>query len=131
MFGLGPPIRTELNNGIQTGMKAMPQKDITSDGNSSFAIARHNFIKSLPATTPTVSIKLEKKWYGNRDASQVTSNRKMNEVGNGSLNASAGDMSFKNIIDKNTARQALARARSGGAVAPLKKIHKYTNPPIF
>jgi len=118
------PIRTELNNGIITAPKAMPMKDLTSDGAASFAMGRLNFVKGFtPNSTP-------KKWIGgNRDASQVTAHNRVYEMGiiaNTNL-----PVAFKNIKDNNTQRQALHRARSGGCSVPAKKIHKYANAPIF
>jgi len=45
---LGAPILNELNNGLLKGPKAMPLKDLTSDGENSFALSRNQYIKSLP-----------------------------------------------------------------------------------
>jgi hypothetical protein len=106
-----------MNNGILDSVKAMPMKDITSDGGSSFAMSRIGYVRALPTNT----VLLEKKWYGNRDASQITTNRRISEIGLGSLNATASPMSYKTTVDTNTARQARNRARSGGATVPSKK----------
>ena len=105
-----------MNNGILNAVKAMPMKDITSDGGSSFAMSRLEYVRALPTNTI-------KKWYGNRDASQITANRRISEVGLGSLNATASPMSYKTTVDNNTARLALNRVRSGGAVKKAKIPH--------
>ena len=131
VLSLGPPVLKESNNGILNSIKAMPFKDITSDGNSSFAMSRKDYTKTIqPIPTPN-SVLLHKKWFGNKDASQVTANRRINEVGNGSLNAKNIAMSFKNIVDNNTQRQALTRVRNAGSAAPAKKFHKYNNAPAI
>ncbi len=105
-----------MNNGILNSVKAMPMKDITSDGGSSFAMSRIGYVRALPTNTV-------KKWYGNRDASQITINRRISEIGLGSLNATASPMSYKTTVDTNSARQALNRVRSGGAVKKTKIPH--------
>jgi hypothetical protein len=116
-----------INNGVLVGLKAMPQKDITSDGESSFSLGRQLFINTYPENPISVQQKYQKKWYGNRDASQVTANRRINEIGVGSLNASKGQMSFTTYKDVNTVNDALTRVRAGGAVAPPKKGAKTNN----
>jgi hypothetical protein len=73
----------------------------------------------------------QKKWYGNRDASQIVSNRRVNAVGKGTLNESGSSLSFVTKNDNNTQRDARKRARSGGATVPAKVIHKYQNAHIF
>ena len=131
VLSLGPPIKTEINNGILHSIKAMPFKDITSDGNSSFAMSRKDYVKTIQSTPISNTVLLHKKWFGNKDASQVTANRRMTEIGVGSLNANHKDMSFKNIVDNNTQRQALSRVRNSGSAVPAKKIHKYANAPAI
>jgi hypothetical protein len=118
-----------INNGVLIGQKAMPQKDITSDGNSSFELGRQTYINTHPSTTPTVQQLQQKKWYGNRDASQVTANRRTNQIGVGSLNASNGQIGFTTYKDVNTVSTALTRVRAGGAVAPAKKAANKNNAP--
>jgi hypothetical protein len=121
---------TERNNGILTARKAMPQKDITSDGDSSFAMARQQYIKS--EVKPSVLVK--KKWYGAstiRDSTAVIDKRVKNQVGNGSLNANGGSIAFTSVKDVNTTRDALVRVRNIGSCVPAKKIHNYVNAPIF
>lgn len=100
-----------LNNGILSSVRAMPRKDLTSDNGSTFALPRHAYMDTI---TPTSDEKMVKKWFGNRDASQVTAKHRMNEIGVGSLNAAAIPMAFKNTMDTNTRRQALRRVRHNG-----------------
>ena len=112
-------IQTEINNGIVTAPKGMPFKDSTSDGDSSFAIGRRTYVETK-TTKPTETQKLEKKWYGNRDASQIVANRRIDQVGVGSLNTNGQQMSFKTTRDVNVTNNALSNARSGGAIVPPK-----------
>jgi hypothetical protein len=128
-----------INNNQLTAIKAMPIKNLNSDNNSTFSMYRKTYVETydntanpLPNKVPfydqrtrgtgfqTTSV-ATKKWYGNRDASQVTTNRRNNEVGAGSLNANGQSMSFNSNIEKNTVNDALRRVRGGGAVAPKKK----------
>ena len=114
------PIRTQINNGTLTGMKAMPQKDSTSDNTSNFAQDRHVYAESLTSFTAT-QWKQKKFIGGNRDASSVVARRRTNEVGNGSLNASGNQLSFTTTRDINVTNNALRKVRAGGAyVPPLK-----------
>lgn len=87
--------------------------------------------RTYPPNTTYNQIHSQKKWIGgNRDASTVTMKNRVREIGVGSFNANSNQFSFKNV-DNNSARQARAHARSGGATTPWKKIHKYSNPPVF
>ena len=113
-----------INNGVVTGPKSMPQKDITSNGESEFQLGRTNYVRSLFTTSLTLEEKQQKKWYQNRDASSVISKRKNNSIGNGSLNASGGLFSMTTIEDKNSQNSALRRVRAGGSVAPAKKANR-------
>jgi hypothetical protein len=117
----GPPVLQGMNNGTLSSEKAMPTKDLTSDGGSSFAMSRLGYVRALQLTAPTQDVALEKKWYGNKDASQIIANRRIAEVGQGSLNSTASPMSYTTTSDTNTARQARNRVRSGGAVVPSKR----------
>lgn len=118
-----------INNGTLSARKAMPQKDITSDNNSSFELARKTYIETYSDKNNVNRLNNNKKWYGNHDASQVTSNRRNNQVGVGSLNASNNQMSFTNHKDVNVVNDALRRVRGGGAVAPAKKGANRNNAP--
>jgi hypothetical protein len=122
-------ILTGINNGQSSAIRGMPQKDSTSDGTNSFALNRSLYTNTLPTTTPTVQQQIKKKWFGNRDASQVTRNRRVNEIGVGSLNAANQTMDFMSHSNQNTVNDALTRVRAGGAVAPPKKDAKRNNAP--
>ncbi len=113
------PIRTQINNGTLSGVKAMPQKDITSDGTGSFALDRHNYSQSYTNS----QLKQKKFIGGNRDASSVIARRRANEVGVGSLNAGAGFTSFTTTRDINVTSNALSRVRGGGYMVPAKARH--------
>tara|TARA_B100001057_G_C22230780_1_gene711953 strand:- start:106 stop:489 length:384 start_codon:yes stop_codon:yes gene_type:complete len=108
------------NNAALTGIRAMPLKDSTSDNNNSFSLNRHAFVGATPVTPNTEAHKIEKKWFGNRDASSVTSRRRYNSVGENSLNANGGLMSFTSYKDINDTNNALRRVRAGGATVPPK-----------
>lgn len=117
----------DINNGALSAVKSMPQKDITSDGDSSFAISRQHYMSV--ASQSNRSLQPQKKWYGNRDASQVTTNRRVANVGTGSLNASNALSSFTTYRDVNTVNDALTRVRAGGSTVPAKSRAKTTNAP--
>lgn len=111
------------NNAVLHTIKAMPRKDSTSDGTGYFSNARHEYCETV-STPNTVQEKLQKKWYGNRDASQIISNRRVHEIGVGSLNANKNPMAFMNKNDTNSRVDALARVRGGGYVVPPKVTNR-------
>jgi hypothetical protein len=156
LFKTNAPIKQTINNGITYAQNGMPQKDITSDGDSSFSIARKNYkklytivpstnntttITPLPPTPPeyisngssqiptyTSSTLLpNKKWYGNRDASQIIANRRVSEIGKGSLNKNGAAMAFQTKNDINVRRDALIRTRNSGYVTTPKIRNKPQN----
>jgi hypothetical protein len=134
MFSWSFSTKTQINNGILNVPKASPLKDNDADGENSFSMNRYQFIKTNNTNTlSTPAIIYKKKWYGvnNKDASSVTNSRRVLEIGNGSLNANSKDFAFKTTQDINVSREALKRTRSGGCVVPAKKIHNYTNAPVF
>jgi len=103
--------------------KAMPPKDITSDGTCSFSISRYSFIRMLQSSDATSlnTVNPNKKWVGgSRDSSTIIANRRISAVGNGSLNAAGDQMSFATIRDINTVADARRRVRAGGATVPIK-----------
>lgn len=103
--------------------KAMPPKDITSDGTSSFSTSRYSFIRMLqsPTATSLNTVNPVKKWVGgSRDSSTIIANRRISVIGNGSLNAAQNQMSFATIRDINTVADARRRVRAGGATVPMK-----------
>jgi len=137
-------IRQEINNGLLKTRNAMPQKDSTSDNQGSFSTDRRVYNDSWtqkPAITalnpphygmagrimPTIfdgtHSANQKKWLGNRDASEVTRRARVQGVGLGSFIAAGQSLSFESHANNNTVNQALSRVRGGGAVAPAKKGH--------
>lgn len=125
------PILNDINNAVLTAPRAMPLKDSTSDGTSTFAMGRRDFRMSLVADTNVRTQNLQKKWIGgNRDASQIVTNRRINGQAS-SLNSNGQSTAFTCKNDPNTVRDALVRTRHIGSAVPAKCIHKYQNPPIF
>jgi hypothetical protein len=125
----------QMNNGKLKGMHVMPQKDLTSDNTSTFAMGRREYVRTLETTSAsTLKTQVQKKWYGNssvKDSTRVMHTKVKNEIGNGSLNASKNDMSFTETKDINTNREALRRVRNIGSCVPPIKTHNYPNAPVF
>jgi hypothetical protein len=147
--------KTEINNGISNVKMGMPMKDLTSDNNATFEMNRILFQKayippnnfairqqgksviereSLGLSNNQVVIDgpktfYQKKWIGgNRDASQVAKNRRVNATGAVMANVNNRPTSFKDISDTNTAREALRRVRGGGAAnVPQISAKHYPN----
>jgi len=146
-----------INNGTLKAPKAMPQKDITSNNENAFSMNRHTFVRQTQITRPTPMIpstnqrkwatgaayhsftsvneivaKTNKKWMGgNRDSSSITSKRRVNAIGENSLNKSGVAMSFTTIKSGNDVREAKHRVRSGGSIVPPAVTHKYAGAPVF
>jgi hypothetical protein len=148
-------IKQDINNNQLSFTKAMPLKDSTSDGTSDFELSRTIYSKTYnapltaaaaisllnkpylqpsgqsrirPAVFDGTHAPIQKKWMGstNRDSSQITTNRRTNSVGKGTLNLPVSNntaipLSFTSGNDINLLNRALRRVRSGGAVAPPKK----------
>jgi hypothetical protein len=90
--------------------------DVTTD----YSIDR---LKYNETTNSSYNIPIMKKWYGSngsRDASYITSKRKVNQVGSGTLNPSIATNTPKNV-HLNDVNNALTRVRAGGSVAPTIK----------
>lgn len=116
-FTSSPPILTELNNGTLNATNAMPFKDSTSDGTTSFTIARRSFVTSNNYTP----INTQKKWIGgNRDSSEISRRSRVNAIGEGSFNTENQPISFKTNRDVNVTNDALVRVRAGGSTVPKK-----------
>ena len=109
-----------MNNGTLSSIKAMPQKDSTSDGTSTFAMSRKTYYETQPAVTAAI-LKQKKFIGGNRDASSVVARRRAAEVGVGTLNASATPISYTTVRDINVTNNALRRVRAGGTNVPFQK----------
>ena len=128
------PIIQDINNAILTSEKAMPLKDLTSDGSSRFSMGRRDFIRGFIPTQPsfTAANNPQKKWIGGtRDASLITNSRRINSIANGSLNASKIPISFTAPNEVNVVRNALTRTRAGGSVVPRKVTHNYPHASIW
>ena len=141
-------IGTEINNGLLKTQNTMPQKDSTSDNQSSFSADRRSYYRTStmnPKITvlnyphlgmaghrnPTVfdgthSVN-QKKWHSNRDASEVTRRNRVQGVGLGTFNSNGQAMSFESHANANIVNDALRRVRGGGAVAPPKKGYNTHN----
>jgi hypothetical protein len=114
---------TEINNGTLSSLKAMPQKDITSDGTSTFAMSRKNYYETQ-TTPPSNDVLKQKKFIGgNRDASSVVARRRATEVGVGTMNSGGQPMSFTTTRDINVTNNALRHVRAGGSYVPPQKTH--------
>lgn len=114
----GPPIITGLNNDTLTGTRVMPAKGGVSDGSNSFSMGRRSFLRMMPLTAETNVVQQQKKWFGNRDASQVTANARVSQIG---IGTSGSPLTFNSSSETNTHRQALNRVRGGGrSVVPMK-----------
>jgi hypothetical protein len=103
--------------------RGMPVKDLTSDGQSSFAINRREYMDTVYADNKEKEIdvyKLKKFTGGCRDASDIIRRRRVAEIGVGSLNTNQQKVSFMETKDTNTKREALRRVRSGGYIVPNK-----------
>jgi len=153
---LHKPVINNINNNQANGMRGMPLKDGVSDSTATFELSREVYTRTLPTNPPTgptvhnsynwharrnitqtTSVPTGassnymngKKWYGNRDASQVTANRRTTQVGVGTLNASSDTMGFTSNNNINVTSDALRRVRAGGSVAPAKKGANRNNAP--
>lgn len=142
-------IKTEINNGILKTNNGMPQKDSTSDNQSSFSMGRrvynHSFtknpltniikpayygmsgIRNLPTVFDGTSTPKQKQWYGNRDSSEIIRKKRVNSIGLGTTNNGTNPISFESHANVNTVNQALNRVRGGGYVAPAKKNYNIYN----
>lgn len=141
----------DIRNAQLKARGAMPLKDSTSDGTSTFEMARKVYTRSAltapsAATTTTKNINnnishpqinhnlltpavTNKKWLGNRDASQIIANRRNRAVGQGTLNTAGGPLNFVSNANRNVVSHALSRVRAGGAIAPAKKDANRNNAP--
>jgi len=114
------PILNNINNGVLYGLRAMPMKDSTSSNENVFSMSRLLFTNKS-YTTP---------YYGqsrNKDASARIDRLRIAAIGRTNP---LEPISFLTKKD-NSAREALQRVRSRGAIAPAKKTHNYHNAPIF
>lgn len=101
-----------LNNAVLSTNNAMPRKDSTSVNESSFQLSRKTYVDTVPNTS-------EMKWYGNRDASDVSRRRRVHAVGKGTFNDLGKSLSFTSE-NKHVVNSALRRSRAGGYIVPPK-----------
>jgi hypothetical protein len=126
------PIIENINNSIQNGRSAMPQKALTSTNENPFSMNRVLYSKTIRTITNQTNDTIkEKHFYGenNRDASSVIARRKMLQSGN--KNYLGNNVSYQGEKDTNDVRQAQKRVRNSGASVPAKKTHNYTGSPVF
>ena len=115
----GQPIPKISNNSILSSVHAMPLKDGPADSHNSFSLNRFKYIQSFHEPL-NHNDQLKVKYIGGiYDSSSVISKKKMNTVGNATLNKNASPMSFVNT-NKQDINSALRRTRSGGSVVPKK-----------
>jgi hypothetical protein len=108
-----------INNGISKSYRGMPQKEINTDGTSSFSTGRRNYVEQSN-TTVSVAQYTQKKWIGgNRDGSSVIDRRRNLAIGLGSINAANTPITDKNV-DQNLVNRALIRTRNAGGAVPPK-----------
>lgn len=101
-----------LNNGVLNTKNSMPLKDSTSDNDASFQIGRRSYVDTEPNTS-------QMKWYGNRDASDVSRRKRVFAIGKGTFNDLGKPTAFTSQ-QKNIVNTALRRSRAGGYVVPAK-----------
>jgi len=144
-----------MNNGLLTGIKASPAKDINVFNESDFVMSRKEYIEryqpplinqkqkwlngtAVPFNTndPT---NFGKKWIpnANRDASSIVAKEKAIGIGQSTINASGGSMSYGNH-NFNTIKQDIsrvrARLRGSGKCAPTKcrkSLNTCETTPVF
>jgi hypothetical protein len=136
------PIRNDMNNAVLTGVDAMPMKDSTSDGSTTFSMMRRRFLSTYTTSAPGQNNQNQRVGISNRftanfaaktgpsrvtDNSDVVSRRKAAAIGAGSMNASGGAMSFTSSSNKSVVDDARLRARGfgGGSAVPRKVTQKY------
>lgn len=121
----GIPIITDINNRILTSQHAMLLKNANASNNSDFAMSRQAYTSGTYTNPPTI---VKKKFFCNRDASDVAARRRTVEIGKGTVNNSNQPISFSSTSDKQFQQRALTRVRNGGGpVVPPKVYNKYLN----
>jgi len=126
LYNQNTTIIQNIQNGTLNSKHAMPQKDITSNNESSFAMGRQEYFQSKPLNA-SESLKAGKQWYGgsaNRDSSAILKKRAIAAVGKGSVNLDGTSLSFAGHNNINTTREALTRVRNIGCAVPAKCRYK-------
>lgn len=139
-----------LNNGVLSGIKASPAKDINVFNESEFVMGRKEYVQRFPpaslyqtkqkwlngkavpfVSNPVDPTNIGKKWTANanRDASSIISKEKSISLGQATLNATGGSMSYGNhnfnTIQQDVLRER-TRLRGSGSTVPAK-CRKSTN----
>jgi hypothetical protein len=139
-----------INNNKLKGRGVMPHKDSPSDGQNTFSLNRHEYLKTIPNNNEIInsfngcsadkfigmqSKKMKcrkiandekiKKWYGNstnKTASRIVETNKRTEIGKSSLNldSKSSSLCFTNNNDNNLINRATIRVRRMGSAAPPK-----------
>jgi len=128
----GPPdqgilIKQADNNAVLSGPAAMPSKYYPSDGGNDFAMGRSVYVRTLGGAnyaSPFNSAYCQggfKKWASqNHDTELYIERKRNNAIGQSSLNAKGGLLSFRSN-DQTIRYTRLQRCRAGGCTAPRKK----------
>jgi hypothetical protein len=121
----GLPVIVDIQNRILTTINAMPLKNDNACNDSDFAMGRQAYLHSTLTLPPT---DLKKKFFCNRDASDVAARRRNVETGKGTVNLKHSPLAFSSTSDKHFQQRALTRVRNGGGpVVPPKVYNKYLN----
>jgi hypothetical protein len=117
-----------------------PSKDLTSVNESSFAMDRQVYKRTLKVDTTlvnnnkqdTLNNNVQKKFYGNsstKDSTSVMLKKVRNSVGKSTVNAS--NLSFTEVNEINTTRDAISRVRNIRSSGIAKQDNNYPNASIF
>ena len=130
------PAINGLNNAVLRGVDAMPIKDSTSDGSSTFSLFRRRFLLTNSALPPRQNNQAQRVGISNRftanfaaktgpsqvtDNSNVVARRKAAAIGQ-SMNPTGGPLSFMSSSNRSVVNDAKVRARAGGAATVPKKV---------
>lgn len=138
------PVYEPLNNGVLSGVRPSPAKDINTFHESEFVMGRKEFVQRFSPSTmnqtkqkwlngvavpfvtdPQNPTDIGKRWVpnANRDASSIAAKERVKSLGQASLNASGGALSYgthnRQTIQQDVARQR-SRLRGSGKSAPAK-----------
>ncbi len=115
----------QINNNAQTqAYMGMPFKPATMTQGNDFALGRQAYINNIGFPSGSKQYiqqtQFGKKKRFNNSSGEQTNKRKMNAVGQSSINKKKELMAFSGP-DNATVNSALAKCRGGGCVAPPKK----------
>ena len=100
-----------MDNGQSNAKMGMPFKSQNMFSGNMFSLARNTYIKTDPINNQLPQY---------ADSSDYISKRKMEAIGKMSTNKDSQLFSFK-APDSNVVKEARAKCRNGGCVAPKKK----------